>query len=63
MCQMRVYTEENGQEKILTEDVTLLEVAGKQIEVTSLFEGTKSFEGVIEKIDFNSGKLFLNLTT
>lgn len=63
MCQMRVYTEENGQEKILAEDVTLLEVSGKQIEVTSLFEGTKSFDGAIEKIDFNNGKLFLNLTT
>lgn len=60
MCQTNVVMEKDGQEEVLGENVTGLEVSGKNITITTLFEGATEFENVvIRRIDFTGGKVFL----
>lgn len=59
MCQFRVVTVDNGQEELIQEDVTTLEVKGENICLASLFDGKKELKGQIDKIDFTGGKVFL----
>ena len=60
MCQTNVVMEKDGQEEVLGENVTGLEVSGKNITSTTLFEGATEFENVvIRRIDFTGGKVFL----
>jgi predicted RNA-binding protein len=63
MCQTNVVMEKNGQEELLLENVTALEVLDNGVKITALFEGTREFLGVaIRRIDFAGGKVFLNQT-
>jgi len=63
MCQTSVLMEKNGQEELLLENVTMLEVVENGVKITALFEGTKEFTGVaIHRIDFAGGKVFLHQT-
>ncbi len=60
MCQTSVLLEKSGEEELLLENVTTLEVLENGLKITSLFEGTKEFLGVaISRIDFAGGKVFL----
>lgn len=60
MCQMRVVTEKNGEEEVMLENVTSIDVLEKGIAVTTLFEGSKEITGaVIRRMDFLAGKVFL----
>ena len=60
MCQTNVVMEKDGQEEVLGENVTGLEVSGKNITITTLFEGATEFQNVvIRRIDFTGGKVFL----
>jgi predicted RNA-binding protein len=55
--------EKNGQEELLLENVTTLEVIENGVKITALFEGTREFSGVaIRRIDFTGGKVFLHQT-
>ncbi len=61
MCQTSVLLEKSGEEELLLENVTTLEVLENGLKITSLFEGTKEFLGVaINRIDFAGGKVFLH---
>ena len=61
MCQTNVLMVKNGEEELLLENVTKLEVLGDGLKVTSLFEGTKDLIGVaIRSIDFTGGKVYLH---
>jgi predicted RNA-binding protein len=52
--------EKNGEEELLLENVTMLEVLESSLKITTLFEGTKEFFGVaIRRIDFTGGKVYL----
>jgi len=63
MCQTSVLMDKSGQEELLLENVTTLEVLENGLKITSLFEGTKEFLGVsISRIDFAGGKVFLRQT-
>ena len=63
MCQTSVLMEKNGEEELLLENVTTLEVLENGLKITSLFEGAKEFLGVaIGRIDFAGGKVFLHQT-
>lgn len=63
MCQTNVFMEKNGQEELLLENVTTLEVLGNGVKITALFEGTREFSGVaIRRIDFTGGKVILHQT-
>jgi len=60
MCQTNVLMEKNGEEELLLENVTMLEVLESSLKITTLFEGTKEFFGVaIHRIDFTGGKVYL----
>jgi predicted RNA-binding protein len=60
MCQTSVFMEKNGQEELLQENVTGLEVSGMNITISTLFEGATEYQNVaISRIDFSGGKVFL----
>jgi predicted RNA-binding protein len=64
MCQTSVLMEKNGEEELLLENVTALEVLEDGLRITTLFEGAKEFPGVaLRRIDFAGGKVFLSPTT
>jgi predicted RNA-binding protein len=61
MCQTNVLMEKNGEEALLLENVTKLEIIDDGLKITSLFEGTKELIGVaIRSIDFTGGKVYLH---
>ena len=63
MCQTSVFMEKSGEEELLLENVTTLEVIENGLKITSLFEGTKEFLGfAVRRIDFAGGKVFLHQT-
>lgn len=63
MCQTSVLMEKSGEEELLLENVTTLEVLENGLRITTLFEGTKEFfEVAISRIDFAGGKVFLHQT-
>ena len=60
MCQTSVLMEKNGEDELLFENVTTLEVLEKGLKITTLFEGAQECLGVaIRRIDFAGGKVFL----
>lgn len=60
MCQTSVLMEKDGQEELLLENVTSLEVTGNNISISTLFEGATEYQNVaIRRIDFTGGKVFL----
>ncbi len=60
MCQMKVMLDKEGQQELVMEDVTKLEVAEDGITVSTLFEEPKTVSGVaVKTIDFMSGTLIL----
>jgi predicted RNA-binding protein len=61
MCQTNVLMVKNGEEELLVENVTKLEVLDDGLKISSLFEGTKELIGVaIRSIDFTGGKVYLH---
>lgn len=64
MCQMSVFMDEGVEPELLLENVTALEVAGDNVVISTLFEGTKEYENAaVSRIDFTGGKVFLKPTT
>ncbi len=60
MCQTSAIMDKNGGQELLLENVTNLEVLSDSLQITTLFEGTKSWPGVaIRSIDFSAGKVYL----
>lgn len=60
MCQTSALMEKNGGQELLLENITNLEVLSNGLQITTLFEGTKSWPGVaIRRIDFSAGKVYL----
>ena len=60
MCQMKIMQEKEGQQELVMEDVSQLEVVEEGIMISTLFEEPKLIPGVVIKtIDFLSGKTML----
>ncbi len=60
MCQMKVMLDKEGQQELVMEDVTQLEVAEEGIRVSALFEEPKIVpDASVKKIDFLSGTVTL----
>lgn len=60
MCQMRVMLDKEGQQELIMENVTELEVVEEGIRVSTFFEEPKIVSGAaLKKIDFLSGTLTL----
>ncbi|GJQ59945.1 MAG: CooT family nickel-binding protein [Candidatus Scalindua sp. AMX11] len=63
MCQMSVMVDKEGQEELVMESVTQLEVVEDGIKVSTFFEEPKLVSGVaVKTIDFLAGKLILQAT-
>ncbi len=57
---MSIVFEENGEEKIIMENVTLLEADGDKITISALFEEPETIpSSYVKKIDFMDGKVTL----
>ena len=60
MCQMKIMQEKDGQQELVMEDVSQLEVVEEGIRISTLFEEPKLIPGVtIKAIDFLAGKTML----
>ncbi len=60
MCQMKVMLDRKGQQELVMEDVTKLEVTEDGVRVSTFFEEPKTVSGVaVNTIDFTSGILIL----
>jgi len=60
MCQMKIMQEKDGQQELVMEDVSQLEVVEEGIRISTLFEEPKLIPGVtIKTIDFLAGKTML----
>ena len=60
MCQMKVMLDRKGQQELVMEDVTKLEVTEDGVRVSTFFEEPKIVSGAaVNTIDFTSGILIL----
>jgi predicted RNA-binding protein len=60
MCQTSAYLEKDGAQELLFENVTNLEIERDGLQITTLFEGTRSLPGItVRRIDFSAGKVYL----
>ena len=60
MCQMKIMQDKDGQQELVMEDVSQLEVVDDGIRISTLFEEPKLIPGVtIKTIDFLAGKTML----
>jgi len=59
MCQLNAYLARSGQEELVQEDVTLVEVEGEKVFLTSLFEQREAFEAKIRVVDLVRNRLLL----
>ncbi|MDR4508649.1 MAG: CooT family nickel-binding protein [Candidatus Brocadiaceae bacterium] len=56
MCQMKVMLDQEGQQELVMENVTQLEVAEKGLKVSTFFEEPKIVtDAAVKTIDFLSG--------
>lgn len=63
MCQMRIILEQDGQEELLLENASLLEVTDDGVRVSALFEEPKLIRGAaVHAIDFLHGKVIVTQT-
>ena len=63
MCQMNLYMEKDGNEELVLEDVTSLNVENETVTVSTLFEGPKEMTNtVVRSIDFMAGKVLVETT-
>ena len=60
MCQMSVLLDRGDNPETVMENVSLLEVTGGGVRLSTLFDTPKTISGVIvTKIDFMNGKVYL----
>ncbi len=59
MCMAKAYVEAGGECELLLEDVSSVEVAGKQVRVYSLFGELRELEASIKQVDFQNGRIVL----
>lgn len=60
MCQVSMYVKENGEEKLLKENITTMKLGDNSVTVATLFEGeTELKELILRHIDFSSGKVLM----
>ena len=59
MCLSKAYIENNGEKKLLAEEVASVEVKGNQILLKTLFGEKKEIEASIREINFVSNSIIL----
>jgi len=61
MCMVKAYIDAGSERELLLEDVSKVEIQGKQIRVETLFGEARELQAVIREIDFQGGSIILDL--
>jgi predicted RNA-binding protein len=59
MCQLSAYLVRSGQEELVLEDVSLVEVEGEKVFLTTLFQPREAINARIQVVDLVRNKLLL----
>ena len=59
MCEVRVFTHESGEEKLLLSDVYLIEEERDGLRFETIFGEQKVFEAEIESVSFSENKVVI----
>lgn len=59
MCQLSAYLVRSGQEELLLEDISLVEVEGEKVFLTTLFQEREAIDARIQVVDLVRNKLLL----
>ena len=59
MCMVKAYIDAGSERELLLEDVSKVEIQGKQIRVETLFGEARELQAVIREIDFQGGSIVL----
>ncbi len=59
MCQLNAYLVRQGEEELVREDVTLVEVEDEKVFLTTLFQPREPIDARIQAVDLVGNKLFL----
>lgn len=59
MCMVKAYIDAGSERELLLEDVSKVEIQGKQIRVETLFGEVRELQAVIREIDFQGGSIVL----
>ncbi|MBW1882474.1 MAG: CooT family nickel-binding protein [Deltaproteobacteria bacterium] len=59
MCMVKAYIDAGSERELLLEDVSKVEIQGKQIRVETLFGEARELQAVIREIDFQGGSIIL----
>jgi predicted RNA-binding protein len=63
MCQMNIMLDRAGDQELVMENVTLLEVKDGGVEISTLFDAPQQIRDVVvTTIDFTNGKVILSPT-
>lgn len=63
MCQMNIMLDRDGDQELVMENVTLLEVKEGGVEISTLFDAPQQIRDVVvTTIDFTNGKVILSPT-
>ncbi len=63
MCQMNIMLDRAGDQELVMENVTLLEVKDGGVEISNLFDAPQQIRDVVvTTIDFTNGKVILSPT-
>jgi len=58
MCQMKIILKQGDNEEVVLENASMLEVIGKGVKVSALFEQPKIIQGAeVHSIDFLNGRV------
>lgn len=62
MCQLSAYLVRSGEEKLVLEDVAMVQVEGEKVLLTTLFQEPEVIDARIQRVDLVRNKLLLEPT-
>jgi predicted RNA-binding protein len=57
MCLAKAYSMQEGEDELLLEDVTRVEIDGTTLRLTTLFGDEREIAGTIKTVDFQAGSV------
>lgn len=57
MCLAKAYSTKEGEDELLLEDVTRVEIEGARLRLSTLFGDEREIDGTIKSVDFQSGSV------
>jgi predicted RNA-binding protein len=63
MCLAKAYSMEEGEDELLLEDVTRVEIDGPKLRLSTLFGDEREIAGTIKIVDFQAGNVVVERLT